>query len=72
MLKGINCLYFKSYLEFFTEFLPCIIFDLSLFGYMILLIYVKWSINWEQRMALGKLLNIYNFIIYLLYYIVIE
>jgi V-type H+-transporting ATPase subunit a len=27
-----------------------ILFALSLFGYMILLIFVKWSINWQHRM----------------------
>lgn len=31
-----------------------IIFDLALFGYMVILIFVKWSINWQHRMALGS------------------
>lgn len=54
LLKGMNCRYFKSHLDFFCEFLPMILFDLALFGYMVVLIFVKWSINWDHRMALGS------------------
>lgn len=53
-LRGINSLYFRNYLEFYTEFLPMIIFAMSLFGYMVVLIFVKWSIDWQERMALGS------------------
>lgn len=53
-LKGINALYFRSYLDFFCEFLPMIIFAVGFFGYMIILIFIKWSINWDERMALGS------------------
>ena len=53
ILRGMNAVYFRSWLDFFTEFLPMIIFDLGLFGYMVILIFVKWSIDWNQRMALG-------------------
>ena len=54
ILRGINAFYFRSYLDFFCEFLPMIIFDVALFGYMVILIFVKWSINWQHRMALGS------------------
>ena len=40
-LKGINALYFRSYLDFFCEFLPMIIFAVGFFGYMVILIFVK-------------------------------
>jgi len=53
ILKGINAIYFKAWLDFFCEFLPMILFDLALFGYMVIMIFVKWSINWQHRMALG-------------------
>ena len=53
-LRGINALYFRSYLDLFSEFLPMIIFAGSLFGYMVLLIFIKWSINWDDRMQLGS------------------
>ena len=31
-----------------------IIFAVGFFGYMIILIFIKWSINWDERMALGS------------------
>ncbi len=49
-LKGFNAKYFKEKLDFYSEFIPMIIFDLCLFGYMVFLIFVKWIINWEARM----------------------
>ncbi|KAJ1420219.1 V-type ATPase, V0 complex, 116kDa subunit family, partial [Ochromonadaceae sp. CCMP2298] len=53
LLKGVNSYYFKANLDLYCEFLPMILFDMSLFGYMVVLIFVKWSINWQERMALG-------------------
>jgi V-type H+-transporting ATPase subunit a len=53
-LRGLNAVYFRQYLELFTEFLPMIIFCVGFFGYMIILIFVKWSIDWEARMLLGS------------------
>ena len=53
LLRGVNAVYFKSQLDFVTEFLPMIIFGLGFFGYMIVLIFIKWSINWDERMRLG-------------------
>lgn len=43
MLKGSNALYFKNYVDFFCEFIPMIIFMVSTFGYMCMLIFVKWA-----------------------------
>ena len=42
VLRGMNNIYFKDYLSFFTEFIPQLLILLSLFGYMNLLIIVKW------------------------------
>eukprot|EP01040_Poterioochromonas_malhamensis_P002388 gene2388-2535_t len=53
ILKGINAWYFKSTLDLVCEFIPMILFDLALFGYMVIMIFVKWSINWDYRMAQG-------------------
>lgn len=53
-LKGTNALYFRSYLDFFCEFVPMILFALALFGYMVILIFVKWNIDWNDRMQLGS------------------
>ncbi len=49
-LKGINARFFKNKLDFLFEFIPMIIFDLCLFGYMVFLIILKWAINWDARM----------------------
>ena len=51
ILKGINALYFKDYVVFLLEFIPMIIFDMALFGYMVILIMMKWGIDWDDRQA---------------------
>ena len=53
-LRGCNSILSKSYLDFTCEFMPMIIFAMSFFGYMVIIIFVKWSINWDVRMALGS------------------
>lgn len=50
LLKGWNTLYFRDYSTFFFEFVPQIVFAVSLFCYMIVLIVMKWSIDWTERM----------------------
>jgi V-type H+-transporting ATPase subunit a len=47
-LKGANALYFNEKLDFFFEFLPMVAFSASLFIYMVVLIIMKWSINWQR------------------------
>jgi len=54
VLKGVNALYFHSYLDLICEFIPMILFDVGFFGYMVILIFVKWSINWDERMQKGS------------------
>ncbi len=49
-LKGVNARFFKNTVDFLFEFVPMLIFDLCLFGYMVFLIVLKWSINWDARM----------------------
>ncbi|KAI9908254.1 hypothetical protein PsorP6_002880 [Peronosclerospora sorghi] len=50
LLKGWNSLYFREYATFFFEFVPQLVFAVSLFCYMVVLIVLKWSINWTERM----------------------
>jgi hypothetical protein len=50
-LKGLNAAYFREPLDLWFEFVPMIVFDLCFFGYMVVLIFVKWSIDWDARMA---------------------
>lgn len=49
ILKGVNCLYFKNYIEFVFDFIPQIIFMGVLFFYLVIMIFIKWSINWENN-----------------------
>jgi len=45
-LKGANAIYFKSAVDFICEFIPQLVFFVGIFGYMMLLIFMKWLINW--------------------------
>lgn len=45
--KGLNAAYHKNRLAFFHEFLPQIIMLLCLFGYMDLMILIKWCTNYN-------------------------
>ena len=47
-LKTSNAIYFRKPLDFFFECIPMIIFAFSLFGYMVFLIFYKWSIDWNN------------------------
>ena len=48
-MKGMNCIHHRAPVEFIFEFIPQIVFLLSLFGFMDLLIILKWLTNWEGR-----------------------
>ena len=47
ILRGLNNIYFKDQISFYFEFIPYMIFFVFLFGYMILLIYIKWLTNYS-------------------------
>lgn len=49
-LKGANAIYFGNKLDFMYEFIPMVLFASSLFVYMVILIFMKWCINWNSRM----------------------
>ena len=51
ILRGLNNLFFKDYLGFLFEFIPQIIFMLLLFGYMIVLIFIKWGTDYSKNTA---------------------
>lgn len=57
LLKGINAIYFGKRLDFLFEFLPMVAFASSLFVYMVVLIFMKWSINWNSRMLSATCLD---------------
>jgi len=49
-LRGLNAVYFGEKLDLFFEVFPMMIFAASLFIYMVVLIFMKWSIDWNERM----------------------
>jgi V-type H+-transporting ATPase subunit a len=56
-LKGLNAIYFRERLDFFFEFIPMVLFASSLFVYMVVLIFMKWIINWNSRMLSATCLD---------------
>lgn len=64
ILKGMNNIYFGQTLDFVFEFIPQLIFMLTLFGYMIIMIFIKWSIDWSSNLdkapsLVTQLMNIF-------------
>mmetsp|Transcript_32873 Transcript_32873/g.55468 ORF Transcript_32873/g.55468 Transcript_32873/m.55468 type:complete len:805 (-) Transcript_32873:455-2869(-) len=47
ILSLFNAIYFKSYINIFFEFLPQMIYFLSLFGYLCVMIVIKWLTDWK-------------------------
>eukprot|EP00826_Nyctotherus_ovalis_P059285 TRINITY_DN8229_c0_g2_i1.p1 TRINITY_DN8229_c0_g2~~TRINITY_DN8229_c0_g2_i1.p1 ORF type:complete len:661 (+),score=148.30 TRINITY_DN8229_c0_g2_i1:61-1983(+) len=48
ILKGIDCLYRRRPSDFFFEFVPELLFTLSIVGYLAFLIVYKWLTRWSQ------------------------
>ncbi|KAJ3146206.1 H(+)-transporting V0 sector ATPase subunit a [Geranomyces variabilis] len=63
-LNVCNYIYFNKRLSIYTEFLPQIIFLLSIFGYLVILIIYKWATYWPDPSLAPGLLNtlIYMFL----------
>ena len=49
VLKGLNAIYDKNFVDCLFVFIPQIIFMLILFGYMDALIFLKWSVNYDNE-----------------------
>ena len=47
VIKGCNAIYFDRKLDFLHEFIPQFLLLSCMFGYMDLLIIVKWAQDWE-------------------------
>lgn len=43
-----NHLHFKKYMYIYAEFIPQILFMQSIFGYLVICIVYKWSVDWTQ------------------------
>lgn len=60
ILKGVNAVFFNSKVDFFFEFIPQLIFMLSLFGYMDFMIIFKWLNVYESAEAPSIINNMIN------------
>ena len=49
MQKGLNARYFKNSLDFYHEFIPQTLMFVSMFGYMDMLIIIKWLTNYNGK-----------------------
>lgn len=59
-LKACNNTFFGNYLDFFFEFIPQIFFLFATFGYMVILIFIKWSTDYRKDTSEApSILNIF-------------
>jgi len=58
-LKALNTIHEQKPMDFFFEFIPQIIFMIFTFGYMIILIFLKWGIDWQPDLFMApSIINI--------------
>jgi len=57
ILKGMNAIYFGETYDLLFEVIPMIAFASSLFVYMVVLIFMKWTIDWDYRMMSSTCLD---------------
>ena len=50
-LRGMNAIFFKEPTDLYYEVIPMVVFASSLFIYMVFMIFLKWSIDWNERMS---------------------
>ena len=63
ILKGANDFHFGNWVAFIFEFVPELIFMGLMFGYMIIMILIKWNTDWDGRLEqapslISQLINI--------------
>jgi V-type H+-transporting ATPase subunit a len=47
VMKGFNAVYFKRYIELFFDVFTQIALLMALFGFMDILIFIKWTTDWD-------------------------
>lgn len=57
-LSFLNYIYFKERFRIVCEFIPQLLFLWSIFGYMCFLIFLKWTIIWEDAFRAPRILNL--------------
>lgn len=63
ILKGLNARFSKDSLTFYAQFLPQLIFMVILFGYMDLMILIKWSTDWTHKDPPSLITQMVNIVI---------
>lgn len=63
-LKFLNALHFKKYRDIFFEFIPEVLFLMSLFGYLVVVIFIKWftdfvALNRQAPSLITMLINLF-------------
>jgi V-type H+-transporting ATPase subunit a len=48
VIKGLNSIYFNKMLDFKHEVIPQLLLLICMFGYMDLLILIKWNTDWVE------------------------
>jgi len=59
-MRAFNNVHFNQWVDLFFEFVPQIVFMAVTFGYMCVVIIMKWLINWEGNPHPPSILNIYT------------
>jgi V-type H+-transporting ATPase subunit a len=57
LLQVPNALHFRKYSDIWTTVVPQMLFMHSLFGYLVVMIFYKWTTDWSARDAAGNLLH---------------
>lgn len=57
-LSLLNYIYFKEKYRIICEFIPQLLFLWSIFGYMCFLIFLKWTIIWDDASRAPRILNL--------------
>lgn len=64
MMKGLNTVYFGNWSKFFFVFLPELMFFMCTFGYMVLLIILKWLTAFPDPGTAPSIISIFiNFVV---------
>lgn len=63
LMKGVNSVYFGKWSKFFFVFLPELLFFLCTFGYMCVLIIMKWLTAFEDPGQAPSIISVFiNFV----------
>lgn len=58
LLKGLNCVHFGNKVDLFFEFIPQLLFMICTFGYLCVMIFIKWATDFSKNTRLApSLLN---------------